>query len=122
MRALRLALVVAAALACSGCWAVAVGGAAAAGYYIGKDERPAEVIASDARITSTVKTRLVGDKYVDALQVNVDTYDGVVTLEGRVTNNTAREQAGRLAAAVSGVKSVDNRIEVVRPEKTQESE
>ncbi|MEJ2515317.1 MAG: BON domain-containing protein [Gammaproteobacteria bacterium] len=119
---MRALLVVVTALACSGCWAVAVGGAAAAGYYIGKDDRSPEVIAQDARITSSVKTRLVGDKYVDALQVNVDTYEGVVTLRGQVTNRTARDQAARLAGAVSGVKSVDNRIEVVPPEKTQESE
>jgi hyperosmotically inducible protein len=122
MSQLRVVLLLVAALGCSGCWAVAVGGAAAAGYYVGKDDRPAEVIADDARITSTIKTRLVADKYVDALSVNVDTYEGEVRLTGQVTNTIARDQAGRIAAGVDGVKSVGNELKVVPPKTSEESE
>lgn len=114
VRALRVILCLLAPLALAGCVPLAVGGAAAGGYYIGKDERPAAVIASDARITSTIKTRLVGDKYVDALDVNVDTYAGVVTLRGEVSNSIAREQAERLATSVEGVEAVKNEIKIVR--------
>lgn len=114
MRALAAILCVLAPLALAGCVPLAIGGAAAAGYYIGKDERPASVIASDGRITSTITARLVGDKYVDALRVNVDTYEGVVTLKGEVSNSIARDQAQRLAASVEGVESVNNQIKIVR--------
>ena len=114
VRALRAILCLLAPLALAGCVPLAVGGAAAGGYYIGKDERPAAVIASDARITSTIKTRLVGDKYVDALDVNVDTYAGVVTLRGEVSNSIAREQAERLATSVEGVEAVKNETKIVR--------
>ena len=115
MKLARVVLVLASTLGLAGCWAVAVGGAAAGGYYIGRDDRAPEVIADDARITSTVKTRLVADKYVDALQVNVDTYEAVVTLRGEVTNTIARDQAGRIAAGVQGVKTVNNEIKVNPP-------
>ena len=121
MRLVRVLVIAVAAIGCSGCWVVAVGGAAAAGYYVGKDDRPADVIADDPRITSTVKTRLVADQYVDARAVNVDTYAGAVTLRGEVTNTIARDQAGRLAAGVDGVKSVSNELKVVPPKSSEES-
>ncbi len=106
--------VLAASSVLSACVPLAIGGAAAGGYYIAKDERSAAVIASDARITTTVKSRLIGDKYVDGFQVGVSTYEGVVTLHGEVGSSIPREQAERLAASVDGVKSVRNEIKIVR--------
>jgi len=106
-----------AALLCFGltaCVPALIGGAAAGGYFLGKDDRSAEQIAKDGAITARVKSRFIGDKYVDAFDINVDTYEGVVTLKGEVNNNIAREQAGKIAAAVDGVASVDNQIRVVR--------
>ncbi|MFU8895744.1 MAG: BON domain-containing protein [Gammaproteobacteria bacterium] len=98
----------------SGCVPLAIGGAAAGGYYIGKDERDPGVIATDSRITTAVKTRFLQDKYVDGLKISVETYEGIVTLRGEVGSNLPREQAERLAAAVDGVVSVRNEIRVVR--------
>ena len=117
-----------AALLCFGlsaCVPVLIGGAAAGGYYLGKDDRSADQIARDGTITARVKSRLIGDKYVDAFDINVDTHAGVVTLKGDVNNNIAREQAQKLAAGVDGVTSVDNQIKVIRkvaaePAKTTE--
>lgn len=105
----------------AGCVPVLVGGAIAGGYYLGKDDRQPARIAEDGSITARVKTRLIGDKYVDAFEINVDTYDGVVTLRGDVSNTIAREQAEKLAAGVDGVKSVDNQIRVLKPVKKTES-
>lgn len=117
MSARAAALAIAASLALSGCVPLAIGGAAAGGYYIAKDERPAAVIASDTRITTAVRTRLIGDKYVDGFQISVHTYDGIVTLGGEVGTSIPREQAERLAAGVEGVKSVRNEIKIVRAPK-----
>lgn len=103
-----------AALACSGCVPLAVGGAAVGGYYVGQDEREPAIIAADSRITASVKSRLIADKYVDGFRVSVETYEGIVTLRGEVTSNISREQAERLAAGVDGVKSVRNEIAIVR--------
>ena len=98
----------------SGCVPLAVSGAAAGGYFVGKDERSPAVIASDSRITTSVKSRLIADKYVDGFRVSVETYEGVVTLHGEVASSVPREQAERIAASVNGVKSVNNRIRIVR--------
>lgn len=108
-----MALSVAAALTLSGCTALVVGGAAAGGYYIGKDERSAGQIAEDGSITARVKSKLIGDPYVKAFQVNVDTYENIVTLRGTVGSFIARTQAEEVARSVSGVESVVNEIEVI---------
>lgn len=99
----------------AGCVPVVIGGAAVGGYYLGKDERSPAEIAEDSRITTAVRGRLVGDKYVDGFRIGVETYEGVVTLTGEVSTSLPREQAERLAAGVEGVKSVNNKIKVVRP-------
>jgi hyperosmotically inducible protein len=99
-------------LGTSGCAVVLVGAAAVGGYYLGKDDRSPARIAEDGTITTRVKSRLVGDKYVDAFAINVDTNDGVVTLYGSVGTRFEREQAERLAGSVSGVQRVENRIRV----------
>jgi len=98
----------------SACVPALIGGAAVGGYFIGKDDRSADQIAKDSTITARVKSRFIGDKYVDAFDINVDTYEGKVTLQGEVNNNIAREQAAKLAAAVEGVTAVDNQIKVIR--------
>jgi hyperosmotically inducible protein len=100
----------------SGCVPILIGGAAVGGYYLGQDERSAARIAEDSAITTRVKTRFVGDKYVDALAIDVDTWEGVVTLHGAVATRFEREQAEKLASTVSGVQRVDNRIRVLPPE------
>lgn len=114
MKVLALALSAMALLLASGCVPVVIGGAAVGGYYLGKDERDAPVIASDARITTAVKSRLISDKYVDGFKIGVETYEGVVTLRGEVGSSIPRDQAERLAASVEGVKSVQNEIVIVR--------
>lgn len=114
MNAIRVLLLLTAALALSACVPVAIGGAAAGGYYVGKDERSPAVIASDGRITTAIKSRFIGDKYVDGFKIGVETYEGVVTLRGEVNSSIPRDQAERIAASVTGVKSVRNEIRIVR--------
>lgn len=114
MKALAALIGALALLSVAGCVPLAIGGAAAGAYYVGKDERPVAVIATDSRITTAVKSRLIGDKYVDGFRIHVETYEGVVTLAGEVNSNLPRDQAERLAASVEGVKSVRNEIKVVR--------
>jgi hyperosmotically inducible periplasmic protein len=119
MNRLALLLAVLGAVACSACVPLAIGGAAVGGYYIGQDEREPGVIAADSRITAAVKSRLIGDKYVDGFRISVETWEGVVTLRGEVGSSIPREQAERLAASVEGVKAVRNEIRIVREPATQ---
>lgn len=95
-----------------GCAAAVVGGAAAGGYYVGQDERSAGQIATDASITSTINTRYVQDDLVKARTINVDTYNGVVTLYGTVANQSVADRAIAIARGVKGVRQVVSKLTV----------
>ena len=66
----------------------------------------------DAAITAKVKTALVGEPGLQALKIDVDTANGVVTLTGAVDTPQSLDRATQVAQAVDGVKSVDNRLNV----------
>jgi osmotically-inducible protein OsmY len=72
---------------------------------------PGEYI-DDKAITAKVKAALLKDPEVKALQVNVDTYNGVVQLSGFVDNEKQISQAAKVAGSVEGVKSVKNDLVV----------
>jgi osmotically-inducible protein OsmY len=77
-------------------------------------ERPASSASlGDAEISATVRSRLLSDTSVEAGGIAVATAGGRVTLSGTVTSFGERDKAGRLAASVPGVISVDNRLAVV---------
>jgi osmotically-inducible protein OsmY len=75
---------------------------------------------SDAGITTKVKARLAADTTVKAIQINVDTNNGVVTLSGTVNNEAAKTQAVALARGTDGVADVvDNITVTVQPAQAQ---
>jgi hyperosmotically inducible protein len=67
---------------------------------------------SDAEITTAVKTKLLADKMVGGLKIDVDTSHGVVTLTGPVDSAAERTQAVKLAKGTHGVKSVVSKLTV----------
>jgi len=69
--------------------------------------------ASDIWITSAIKMLLLTDSQTPALDINVDTWDGVVTLFGIVSSQQAKAAAEADAREVSGVKRVENELQVV---------
>jgi hypothetical protein len=71
---------------------------------------PSDSLAGDAMVTAKVKTKMAADDDVKALQVNVDTKDGVVTLTGTVDTRTQATKAEQLAAGTEGVRSVTNNL------------
>ncbi len=73
----------------------------------------ARATMNDMWITSDVKMRLLADERTPALDVNVDTNDGIVTLFGMVPTAEAKTAAAEDAKKVSGVRSVRNELEVV---------
>ena len=66
----------------------------------------------DSAITSAVKTRLAGDPDVSAHDIDVDTEEGVVTLNGTVESQFQKDEAGRIARDTEGVRSVINNLKV----------
>jgi hypothetical protein len=69
---------------------------------------------TDSGTTARIQAKFAQDDIVKAHEIDVTTNGGVVTLEGEVDNNAARQQAVRLARETQGVTSViDNlRVEV----------
>lgn len=96
-----------------GCVAAAVGGAAAGGYYVGKDERTVGEITDDATITTKVKSLLIAEKNIKSLDINVDTHLRVVTLHGQVRSGSEERRAIEIATDVKGVTRVISNLRVV---------
>jgi hyperosmotically inducible protein len=69
-------------------------------------------VVSDAEITAKVNAGLAADKDLSAIKINVDTKDGIVTLNGPVPNAAAKSRASDIARNVKDVKSVDNQLNV----------
>ena len=105
----------------TGCTAAIIGGAAVGGYQLGKDSRSMEQVATDARITASVKSALIRNETIRARDINVDTFDNTVTLNGHVENRAEYKLAKELAAAIKGVESVDSRLKIVGVEVKDES-
>jgi len=63
---------------------------------------------TDAWITTKVKTELATTDGVSALDINVDTRDGVVSLIGVLPDGTAVDKAIAAARSIKGVREVDS--------------
>lgn len=66
----------------------------------------------DSVITTKVKSALLAEKSVNSLDVSVETFKGRVLLAGFVKSDEQRQRAGEVARSVTGVKQVDNKLEV----------
>jgi osmotically-inducible protein OsmY len=66
--------------------------------------------AADDAISTSVRSKFVGNPALKTLNLRVDTHDGVVTLRGQVATVGQRNAAQADASAVKGVKSVQNLI------------
>lgn len=72
-------------------------------------------VASDPWITHQVKSMLLVSDAVNAMQLHVDTNDGLVTLFGTVGSEAAKANAEKITRQVIGVRDVRNLIAVVAP-------
>jgi hyperosmotically inducible protein len=90
--------------------AALLGSAIAFGGCTHLTDKPASVIVSDAEITTKVKAKFVEDPVVKAMNIKVDTYQGVVQLSGFANSQAEAEKAAVLARNTHGVKSVKNDI------------
>ncbi len=66
----------------------------------------------DAAITTALKGKYVIDSDLKAIDINVDTMNGVVTLTGAAPSPAAVEKATTVARTVDGVKDVKNQLTV----------
>jgi hyperosmotically inducible protein len=70
-------------------------------------------VMNDLWITSAAKMKLAADSRTPATEINVDTVDGTVTLFGMVPTADSKSAAQEVVQSVSGVKRVENKLEIV---------
>ena len=66
----------------------------------------------DAAITTKVKSELIANTDVSALDIHVKTVNGVVYLTGSSDTRQEANKAAEIANDVAGVKSVENNIQI----------
>ncbi len=74
---------------------------------------PAQADVVNAALAAKVKSALVADREVNALEIDVVAAQGAVTLYGTAPTRASRERAARVASGIEGVKSVTNKLAVV---------
>ena len=67
---------------------------------------------ADARVTGAIKAKLLASHDLSALNISVNTTDGVVTLSGVVDNQGDKDVANIRANGVAGVFKVINNLQV----------
>lgn len=83
-----------------------------AGNYVENKSAGAVQTIDDAAITTALKGKYVIDSDLKAIDINVDTVNGVVTLTGAAPNAAAVEKATTIAKTVDGVTDVKNQLTV----------
>jgi osmotically-inducible protein OsmY len=73
----------------------------------------AEKHVSDDQIYDNVRRKLADDQVVKGGAMEVEVKDGTVTLRGKVETDQQKSKAAKIAHKVSGVKQVNNELEVV---------
>ena len=105
-----LSLLLVAALLGAACTATMVGGGG--DYRADRDERDAGSVAADTAISSAIKGKIAADPVVSVFEIGVRTWNGTVTLTGAVGSIRARETAEDIARGTSGVRAVNNLIDI----------
>jgi hyperosmotically inducible periplasmic protein len=67
---------------------------------------------NDVSTTAAIKTELLASRNVGGLEIDVDTYNGVVTLSGKVNTSAQKDLAQAIAAKQDDVKNIVNKIEI----------
>lgn len=90
-------------------------GQSGAGEFADRAKRGAKTFAQrveDATITAMVKSQLVMNNNTEAMDINVDTLRGIVSLQGVVDSNQKKQLAGAIAENTRGVADVRNKLQV----------
>jgi len=81
-------------------------------------------LVEDATVTAMVKSRLLWNRNIQGMDINVDTSSGEVVLDGKVESDAVRDLAGQIALNTENVRKVVNNLEVTgkkEPSKLEEA-
>ena len=113
MRKVITVLVLASLPVLHGCVAAVVGGAAAGGYLVGEDRRPANVMTDDQQIEFRVSNR-IAEKYPGA-HVSSTSYNRLVLLTGEAPTADAKADIDKMTREVANVRGTYNEVTVGPP-------
>lgn len=84
-----------------------------------KNEKPglAQKV-KDITTTTVIKGKFLNSPHISGFAIDVDTSNGMVTLNGDVNSEAAKDLAWRLAKNTDGVISVENNLKVVKVKKS----
>jgi osmotically-inducible protein OsmY len=74
--------------------------------------------AEDIRMHAVLEAKLAESDQLSALMINTDVQDGIVNLRGDVETESQRALAEELALTVSGVRGVENELDVTHGQPT----
>lgn len=97
----------------SGCLLVAAGAGVEAGYVASQENRSTQETLNDQYVVSSIKTKLIANQEVSGLDINVDSFKGVVTLRGALRTQKEINTAIRIAKDTSGVSEVVSKLALV---------
>lgn len=89
-----------------------------AGLFVAQPTRAAE--RPDPWITLNTKISLLTAGGLDAMNINVDTVQGLVTLHGRVDTAEQKKEAEQIARKIEGANAVNNLLQVMPDSKKTE--
>ena len=84
------------------------------GCAVMRGQTDAGTYVDDRAISTAVKAKLLEDKMVGGMSINVDVLNGSVALSGFAKSSAEKAQAEALARNTKGVREVRNNL-VVRP-------
>jgi hyperosmotically inducible protein len=88
------------------------GAGAKVGETVAEGANQLQRAATDAALTAKIKSKMALDDTVKAIDIDIDTTNGIVTLNGFVPDAQARDRAVQLARETEGVVSVDDRLTI----------
>ncbi len=86
-------------------------GTPACGLFRERDAATSAYVG-DSAITARVKTALIKDPRIKASEIEVQTSEGRVTLNGVVDSDDMAQRALDIARATPGVRTIDDRLKV----------
>jgi hyperosmotically inducible periplasmic protein len=86
---------------------------AACQTYDDPNRRTPGELTDDSAIYTAVKAKLIADPDIQGLKINVDVYQGAVTLSGRIPSEVLRNRALKIAAEVRGVVKVHDSLALI---------
>lgn len=78
----------------------------------GQEQKPSGNVFKDGWITMKIHSAFIPEQALEGSNIDVDTTNGVVTLNGTVPTDAAKGRAVALAKATDGVKSVTDKLRI----------